>query len=124
MARPAVLLVDRDSDTRQIFRAMLEHHGYPVLDAADASAGLELFHTMRPDVVVSDYPIVLEDGSTLTSRLKSDPSTASSMLVTITSLSLPEVRQQALAEGCDGFYLKPISPSRMVEAIEQLVQAG
>ena len=49
-----VLLVEDDQEIRRALRSFLTEAGYPVDEAADGLAGLELFRQHRHAVVISD----------------------------------------------------------------------
>jgi len=66
-----VLLIDDDSDFRTAVRAVLESHGYTVLEAASGHAGLRMVIEHKPDAILLD--IMMEtsvEGYGLTYALK------------------------------------------------------
>ena len=68
---PTILLVDDDSLIRQLGRELLEHLGFRVATAADASQALEVFHRLgKVDLVILDYHLPGMDGHRLFQKLK------------------------------------------------------
>lgn len=121
MAQRTVLLVDGDTDTRKIFRAILLHHGYRVIEAKTAADGLQLAQTARPDVIILEFPVLLPDGHILAEVIKRDPATASIVVLTITSRAFPGELEMARMAGSDACLTKPIRPQLVVEEVERLL---
>lgn len=59
---PLVLLVEDSFDNRMIYRTILEHSGFVVIEACDGQEGVRLTREHRPDVVLMDISIPLIDG--------------------------------------------------------------
>jgi CheY-like chemotaxis protein len=60
MAR--ILIVDDEEDVRRTLRAMLEHAGFSVIEAADGVAGVAAFLAKRPDLVIVDVIMPRQTG--------------------------------------------------------------
>ena len=60
---PLVLVVDDDTDTRELYRMVLESVGYRVEDAASVSSADAALARVGPDVVLTDW--LLPDGNGL-----------------------------------------------------------
>ncbi len=121
MAQRTVLLVDGDTDTRAIFRAILLHHGYRVVEAEEGPEGLQLAHTLRPDVIILEFPVLLPDGRTLTEAIKRDPATSSIAVLTITTRAFANELEKARLAGSDLCLAKPVRPQRVVEEVDRLL---
>ncbi len=121
MAQRTVLLVDGDVDTRAIFRAILLHYGYRVIEAEDGEAGLRLARSARPDVVILEFPVLLPGGAILTEVIRSDPAMAAIRLLTITTRAFSTELERARIAGSDACLAKPVRPQRVVEEVERLV---
>jgi len=57
-----VLIIDDDADLRLLYKEILEQAGYEVMDAADGAAGISLYRTHRPDVVITDIVMPEKEG--------------------------------------------------------------
>jgi CheY-like chemotaxis protein len=63
LEKPLVLLVDDDSDTRQLLRGHLEQEGARVMEAASAAQALELLSDgVAPALLLTDYRMPGGDG--------------------------------------------------------------
>jgi CheY-like chemotaxis protein len=83
-----VLLVEDDRDNRAIYRTILEHSGYLVIEAEDGETGVQLARQHRPALVLMDISIPVLDGWAATRILKSDPATAAIPIIALTAHAL------------------------------------
>src|SRR5262249_50757337 len=65
-----VLVVDDESDTREILSIILTQCGAELRTASNAGDALELLKNWKPDVLVSDVGMPGEDGYLLISRVR------------------------------------------------------
>jgi len=118
MADPRrILLVEDNDDNLSVYRTILEHTGYEVLEARDGVAGVEQARGGQPDLILMDISLPRLDGYEATRILKTDPSTRHIPIIALTAHALEEDRERARDVGCDGFLAKPIEPSRVVREV-------
>lgn len=120
-ARGPILLVEDDAETRLAYRALLEHAGWSVHEAADGEQALRMVDNALPRVAVIDISIPGIDGWEMTRRLKLDERTRHVPVLLVTGHALDEDRQRARDLGCAGYLVKPVPPSRFVEELERLM---
>src|SRR5262245_5074391 len=65
-----VLVVDDDSDAREILAVQLAHHGATTAVSASAVGALGELETFRPDVIVADIGMPGEDGYSLIRKVR------------------------------------------------------
>lgn len=121
MANAVILLVEDNADNRIIYRTMLEHTGYTVLEAGDGKTGLETAREAHPDLVLLDISIPVMDGWEVARTLKGDPETAEIPIIALTAHAMAADREKAAEVGCDGYLAKPVEPRRVVEEIKRLL---
>ncbi len=119
--RKTVLLVEDNEDNLVVYRTILEHVGYRVVEARDGEEGVLRARQERPDLILMDISIPKIDGWEATQRLKSDSETDSIPIIALTAHALEEDRQKALQAGCDGYLAKPVEPRRVVQEVERFV---
>ena len=51
---PLVLVIDDQSDIRDVIHVVMQYDGWRVLDAADGRQGLELIRAQKPDLILVD----------------------------------------------------------------------
>jgi CheY-like chemotaxis protein len=119
-ATPTVLVVEDDPDHLEIMTAALRHQGYEVRVAVDGFSGVERSISERPDVVLMDASLPGLDGWSATATIKQRAPEVCVLMVT--AHALPEHRQMAQAVGCDGFYTKPIEPTRLLRIVQECIE--
>jgi PAS domain S-box-containing protein len=124
LERVRVLLVDDDSDARDLLGMVLSHHGAQVCAAATAEAAVVAFRRHAPDVVVSDIGLPDADGYELIRRLRAldVPAARAAVAVALTGWARSEDRDEALEAGFQAHVVKPIDPIELVALLARLVR--
>ena len=122
MQNKTVLVVDDEPDQREIYRAVLRHAGYEVLEAADALAGVDLARSAAPGLILLDIALPQVDGWEAARRLKSDPTTASIPICAISArvLAVGE-RDRVIRAGFECYLLKPVEPRQVLREVEERI---
>lgn len=115
--RPCVLIVEDYSLVREMYRMILEHSGFEVIEAADGLEALERVRDSAPDLIVMDLSMPLMDGWEATRHLKGDSRTAGIPIVVLTAFSGDDIVAQAKQAGCLALLTKPCLPSDLVTEI-------
>lgn len=116
-----VLVVDDESDARDLLQAVLEDAGALVETAACASEGVDSIRRFRPHVLVSDIAMPEEDGLSFMARVRSlDASSRSLPSIALTAYTRAEDKTRALAAGYTTHIGKPVNPEDLVTAVENL----
>jgi two-component system cell cycle response regulator DivK len=118
-----ILLVEDHEDNRNVYRTILHHFGYQVVEAPDGREGIRLARERLPDLILMDVGIPYIDGCDATRVLKADPETRAIPVIALTAYASPEDRQQAADAGCDGFLAKPVDPRRVIAEVERFLGA-
>ena len=121
----SILIVDDESDAREMMVAMLENYGATVRAAASASEALAILTggEFRPDVLVSDVGMADTDGFALIRTIRGLASERMRELpaIAVTAYANPEDRVRALVAGYQNHIPKPVDASALAVAIVQLV---
>jgi two-component system, cell cycle response regulator DivK len=123
-SRVAVLIVDDNSDTRELYALYLASRGFTVFVALDGLSGIEAARTRRPDVIVMDLSMPGVDGITATHRLKRDPLTCGTPILILTGYPQRAIQGGALEAGADGFLTKPCFPEDLEHHVLELYAAA
>jgi CheY-like chemotaxis protein len=118
-----ILLVEDNEDNQEIYRIILAHHGYQVLQAYDGGLGVEMARAHAPDLILMDLTMPLIDGLAATRLLKEDPATASIPVIALTAHATEDDRTAAVAAGCDSFLSKPVEPARVAAEVRRVLAA-
>src|SRR5262245_480947 len=118
-----VLVVDDDYDTREILAAMLSRYGPEVRAAASAAEAVDLFTAWRPDVLVSDIGMPIEDGYDLIRKIRALPidQGGNTSAIALTAFAGKEDRQRALAAGFQQHLSKPIEPVALAKVVARIL---
>jgi PAS domain S-box len=119
-----VLVVDDDSDTREMISMMLNQYGATVCTASSSVEALEAFHEWQPNVLVSDLGMPGEDGFALIGKVRTlTPEQGGNIpAAALTAYIRDEDRQQALAAGYQTHIAKPVDPTTLVRAVAGLAK--
>jgi CheY-like chemotaxis protein len=112
-----VLVVEDNSDGREMLRLLLTMVGYDVAVARDGAEGVELALRDRPQVAVIDIGLPRLDGYQVARRLRAALG-PNIFLITHTSHGRPEDRQRALEAGFDVHLVKPVDPGELFAWLE------
>ncbi|MET0553089.1 MAG: sigma-54 dependent transcriptional regulator [Vicinamibacteria bacterium] len=119
MARRLLLLVDDDPSSRFALREYFELRGFEVAEADSLRAALASFQASRPDAAILDHS--LPDGTALDllPRLRAlDPSVP---LIVLTGHGSIDLAVQAVKEGAEHFFTKPVELATLAVVIERLL---
>lgn len=112
------LIVDDDSMSRMILRAVLLDNEYEIVgEATNGKKGIELALVLKPDIVWLDN--VMPEMSGLDVLLEIRPKLPRALILMVTGSADRETVQAALQGGADGFVVKPFNSGRVLAALEQ-----
>lgn len=123
MAQGTILYIEDNPENRLLVRRILEAEGYSVIEAEDASAGLELAQRSSPDLILLDINLPEMDGYEFTARLRGMPGLSDIPIVALTANVMKGDRERTLAAGCDGYIQKPIDVDELPRQIEGYLRA-
>jgi two-component system, cell cycle response regulator DivK len=119
-----ILVVEDNSDIRQLMVFFLEQMGYDVLEAATGFAAIERASATLPDLITMDLGLPDITGDRVTARLKADPSTKHIPVIAITAYykESPLVESAVAAGACE-VLCKPIALRSLDDALRRLLTA-
>jgi CheY-like chemotaxis protein len=121
---PAVLLVDDNVDTVEMYAVGLACAGYRPLTASDAWGALDRLKHERPDVVVMDLHLVGDrEGWDLIEEIRVEPSSRGIPVLLLTGNTDPSITSKAKRLGCAAVLIKPCLPDELAEAVKQVLPA-
>ena len=120
MANALILLVDDDASQRRLLEFWLKEEGYEVTTAADGKAGLEIFESCSPVLVISDIRMPGLSGLDLLGRIKaSSPDTP---VILITAFGTVADAVDAMKFGAADYVLKPVSPDELKMNVQRALE--
>jgi signal transduction histidine kinase/CheY-like chemotaxis protein len=117
-----VLVVDDETDARELFGSILRGAGASVETADSASAGLAQLAVNPPQVLVSDLEMPGKDGYQLLREARGRSHPARPLIaVAVTAHAREADKQRALDAGFDWHFSKPVEAADLVGVIASLV---
>jgi CheY-like chemotaxis protein len=120
-AKPLILLVEDQSELREMYAQQLELSGFDVIQAGNGVDALTHTAAHAPDVVLMDLSLPILDGWEATRRLKADARTAHIPVVALTAHDGSGELQRATSAGCDWFVPKPCPPDALITEIRRVL---
>jgi CheY-like chemotaxis protein len=114
-----ILVVEDHDDARELIVAVLGAAGARVTAAATTAEALEHARRERPDLMVADLGLPVEDGYSLLAQLRR--LYADVPAVALTAYARTSDRKRALASGFQHHLVKPMDPKWLVELIASLL---
>lgn len=118
---PHVLLVEDDSDTRELLDALLRMEGYLTTAAADPSTALAAVEGATIDVAVIDLRLPGMSGIELLRQLRRRPKFRPRLIVALTGSDEPSDRREARQAGFTDYLVKPIALERLFDLLDAAV---
>ena len=119
-----VLYIEHDDDNLYMLKMRLERvDDFEVIASNDIEQGCKLAVTERPDIILMDLEMPVEDRWEVVRRLKKDAQTGHIPIIGISAYALDSEREQTIATGCDEFAVKPIEFDSLVASIRRVVAA-
>jgi two-component system, cell cycle response regulator DivK len=115
-----ILYVEDNELNRKMIRHLLRGTSYRLIEAADGEAGMAMAREHRPDLILMDVQLPKISGIEATRVLRTEPLTASTPIIAITSFALSGDEQRAQEAGASAYLAKPYSPFALLDMIRKL----
>lgn len=127
LAHARVLLIDDETDARDLSQAVLEECGAIVIAVSSGAEALSVLRAASPDilpnVIVSDLGMPTEDGYQMIRRIRAlDAELSRIPAVAVTGYATSEDVQRALDAGFQLHISKPMDPATFVAAVADLAR--
>jgi two-component system response regulator RpaA len=120
--KPCILLIEDDSDMRDLVAGHLEHGGFDVQRAGDGIKGQALALQYSPDVILLDLMLPNVDGLTLCQRLRRDERTSKIPILMITALGGTKDKVSGFNSGADDYLTKPFDLEELMVRVKALLR--
>jgi CheY-like chemotaxis protein len=117
-----VLVVEDESDARELIRTMLEQLGAAVVTASSGEEGLAALDERSPHVVLSDIEMPGMDGYSFMRAVRERPASRGGQIpaAALTAYARPEDRDAALRAGFQLHVAKPVHPAELAAVVSSL----
>lgn len=112
-----LLVVDDDSDIRELLYLLLVREGAEVMQAENGAEAEKAWRTMQPDVILLDMQLGVENGAQVARSLRKLGCV--SRIVALSASNSDETSRQALSGGCDAFLSKPVDFEKLKSLMQE-----
>lgn len=115
----SVLIVEDDQNIAELLRLYLEKEGYVAAIAADGGAGVEMFRTLRPDLVLLDVMLPVMDGWGVLGQIRKEAQTP---VIMLTARGETGDKVSGLKMGADDYITKPFEMREVLARMEAVLR--
>jgi CheY-like chemotaxis protein len=114
------LLVEDNSNERELLAGFLRHSGLEVDTAGDGADALDYLGTHgRPDVILLDMGLPRVDGPTMVQRIRSNPELAGLKIFGVSGHLPEEFNLERGPRGIDRWFHKPVDPTVLLRDLAE-----
>ena len=120
----SILVVEDDTDTRELLRILLQAEGGVVRATASVQEALAAYDQSLPDVIVADIGMPEYNGYTLIGRIRARDREHHRVTpaIALTAYTTPTDRDTILSAGFQLHMPKPFEPDKLISAISDLAR--
>ena len=115
----AILIVEDDPDLSDILVFAVRREGHDVIAAHDGAAGLHLFKTKEPQLVLLDADLPKVNGWEVCKAIRSESNTP---IIMLTGAASDTDVVKGLELGADDYVTKPFSPKQLMARIRAVLR--
>jgi DNA-binding response OmpR family regulator len=120
-----ILVIDDDVAVLRTTEMILMDAGYECLTASDGEAGLQLFRTSPPNLVITDIIMPRKEGiETIIAIRRQQPKAKIIAMSGGGRTRNKELLSVAASMGANGVLSKPFEPDELVALVERTLSAG
>ncbi|MFN8528874.1 MAG: response regulator [Anaerolineae bacterium] len=120
MIAHAILVVEDDPDGQEVVARMINQVNIDTEIAGTAEEAFELLQKRQYVGAIIDLALPGADGFQLLNAIRSDDQLKDLPCIAVTAYHTPELKHQALTEGFDGYFAKPINRTLFLGAVEDI----
>jgi DNA-binding response OmpR family regulator len=116
-----ILIIEDDPAISRLVDYTLRHEGYEIITASNGLEGINKAHKEAPDLVILDVMLPGMDGYEVCHRLKTEPDTASLLILMFSAKAQEIDKNTGLKVGADDYLPKPAAPAEIVNRVAKLL---
>ena len=118
-----ILIVDDQEMVRELVRVTLQVTKHDIIEASNGPEALEMVRSQKPDLVLLDVmmPTGGMDGFEVCRKIKSNPDSASTIVVILSAKGQESDRDEGIEAGADRYFSKPFSPLALIDFVEKVL---
>ena len=115
--RNKILVVDDDPKLLELIEAMLIPAGYYVVTLADSTRVINTAREMKPDLILLDIMMPVEDGYSILKKLKRGLNRSNIPILMVSAVADADHKVTAGMDGASAYITKPIDKKVLLETI-------
>ena len=112
-----ILVIEDETNTRNMFQECLEAEGFQTLGAEDGLTGIQQARQHLPNLVLCDVVMPKLDGYQVLSQLRQDNATAAIPFIFVTAKTEKSSRRHGMFLGADDYLTKPSTVEELLEVV-------
>ncbi len=120
--RPIVLIVDGHEETRALYALALSAMDFDVVAASDSEDAYDRAWVTRPDIIVTEVPVLGLDGASFVQDLRDNPITRDIPIVILSEPDeQPSDSERAERASCSAVIVKPCRPDELAFRLREVL---
>lgn len=120
--QPLILITDDDAGIRQILAMELQDAGYRTLEAQHGAEGLKLYLEHKPDLLITDLRMPIQDGHSLLKAIKQEAPHAT--VIVMTAYASVETAVDIMKAGAFDFLVKPFREDQVLVTVKRALEVA
>jgi len=116
-----ILTVDDSTSLRRMVAFTLKNAGHDVIEAKDGVDALEKAKKQLFNLIITDVNMPNMDGITLTRALRTMDDYKYTPILTLTTESSENKKQEGKLAGATGWIIKPFNPEQLLATIKRVI---
>jgi DNA-binding response OmpR family regulator len=112
--KSTILILEDQRGFRRIYHDLLEKEGYGVLEGANGEEGWDIIIKQKPDLVLLDLGLPLQDGFQVLEKIRRSDQTKHIPVIIFSALGEPRDVQRALQMGANDYTVKGFYTPRQI----------
>lgn len=123
MSTATVLIVEDDTDIRELYALAFKTVGLTVLEAKNGTEGVEIALKEHPDAILMDIMMPEMGGHAAVNEIRKDPWGKTAKVVYLTNMTDAENVVHAVERGSEDYIIKAnVTPREVVNQVRMIMQ--
>ncbi len=124
MTRERILVVEDETDLREVLSYNLSREGFKVSSAGDGGEGVRTALAEKPDLILLDLMLPDVDGLEVCRRVRQDPNIGATPIIMVTAKDEETDVILGLGVGADDYIAKPFSVKELIARVKAVLRRG
>lgn len=119
-----ILCIEDNRETQKMLTFLLTRSGFEVITADDGPQGIEKAKAWRPALILVDMMMPGMSGAEVISKLRTDSVNKDVPMLVLSAYDDKALIEEARAAGADDYIPKTLSPSKLVQVVDDYLRVG